>query len=66
MEQAFFVLTACIVFTGLFKFFGLVLGNGMTLPMFIPLFGGYGPTHFALWYPSTMFQIWYWTQPLFA
>ena len=59
MIEIAFIFTAAVCLTASVKFIGLMLGNGITLPMIIPILE-WGPTHYLIWYPSLMFQIWFW------
>jgi len=62
MIEALFIFTAVMVITATIKYMGLILGNDMTLPYLIP--GVCSPGHFLIWYPSAMFQVWFWTDKL--
>ena len=64
MIESLFIFTAAMVLTGTFKFIGMALGNGMTLPLVVPLPNdlSMSPTHFLIWYPSLMFQIDFWAR----
>ena len=72
MMTAIFVFTTAMLITASIKFIGLVFGNGMIIPWIIPPFGperhrlcdGITPGHWIIFYPSLMFQIWYWVDNL--
>lgn len=57
--EVLFICSATIIFTGMFKLIGLILGNSMSLPKIIP-FTDIDPTHYRVWYPSVLFQVWFW------
>lgn len=62
MIEALFIFTAVMVITATIKFIGLILGNDMQLPYIIP--GVCSPGNFAIWYPSALFQVWFWADKL--
>jgi len=62
MIEALFIFTAVMVITATIKFIGLIFGNDMSLPHLIP--GVMSPGHFLIWYPSAMFQVWFWADNL--
>jgi len=63
MIEIAFIFTTVVILTGSVQLLALILGNSITLPMIIPILG-WGPTHFLIWYPSAMFQVWFWAEKL--
>ena len=61
---AIFVFTAAMSIVALFKFIGLIFGNSMSLPAIVPGFNVLAPDHNYVFYPSLMFQIWFWVDRL--
>jgi len=62
MIEALFVFTLAMMIPAAFKFVGLLFGISIDLPPVI--ISILTPDHYIIFYPSLMFQIWFWTNKL--
>lgn len=62
MEHYIFTFTAAVMILVTIKFVVIALGNDLTLPNYKIL----SPSQWWILYPSLLWQVWYWSAPLFT